>query len=322
MKEFTVSEKDDGERLNRWLADVAPALPGAMMYRYLRLKRIKLNGKRAAAGDRLHRGDVVALYISDEFFVGAPTRESFMAAGKALSVVFEDANIALLYKPAGLSVHDDDTGNSDTLLNRFLRYLFEKGEYAPRADESFTPALCNRLDRGTFGIVIAAKNRAALEEMNAAVKRRDVQKFYLCAVLGSVTAAAEKRAFLLKDEKKNRVSVFDSPRPGAKEIITRFRPLRRRGELTLLEVELVTGRTHQIRAHLAYLGYPVLGDGKYGRGDVNRRYGLSRQALCAWKLHFNFARDNYPLLAYLDQREFSLPDVWFVDQLFTNERGD
>lgn len=316
MKQFTVKKQEDGMRLNRWLEKTAPRLGGSLMYRFLRTKNIKVNGARAEASDKLHAGDIITTYISDDFFVSDRPEFRFLAACSTLTVIYEDSEIALLYKPAGVAVHDEESGSADTLVNRFIRYLYEKGEFNPSEAGCFVPALCNRLDTGTFGIVIAAKTRAALAEMNEIIRLRLLDKRYLAAAFGS-PKRGRYTAYLKKDEKKKLVSIKDKPSPEFREIITDIKPLKQSGELTLCEVGLITGRTHQIRAHMAHLGWPILGDGKYGIGEKNRAYNIKRQALCAYKLTFALGDAEFPLLSYLDGKTFEIKDVWFRDQFFT-----
>ncbi len=317
MKSFEISAADDGQRLSRFIEKCVPGLPGPMMYRYIRKKRIKVNGRRCEASTRLRAGDLVEMYINDELFSRQRKLPDFMGAAKGLSPVYEDERMAVLYKPAGLLVHDDDGRMTrDTLINRFLRYLFEKGEYQPREDEAFTPALCNRLDRGTAGLVLAAKDRESLAELDRMVKQRLIDKRYLAVSVGRPPKDGLYRAFLLKDAEANSVRVGSRELPGWKPIATGVRLLARRGELNLLEVELVTGRTHQIRAHLAYLGSPLLGDGKYGIGEINRRYRITRQARCAYKLTFHPGDGSS--LAYLEGRAVAVDRslIWFLEEYF------
>lgn len=317
MRQFTVTKQEDGMRLNRWLEKSAPRLGGTLMYKFLRTKHIKVNGKKAEASLKLCEGDIITTFISDDFFVSDKPKYRFLAASDKLTLIYEDSHIALLYKPAGIAVHDEESGSCDTLINRFLRYLYTKGEFNPDSDGCFVPALCNRLDLGTFGIVIAAKTREALAEMNEIIKARLIDKRYLTVTLGC-PPSGRHTAYLKKHETQNSVSVRSKPFEGAKEIITDVKAIKSKGELTLCEIGLITGRTHQIRAHLAYLGFPVLGDGRYGRGDINKKYSIKRQALCAYRLTFRLedSAKNYPLLSYLDGKSFQCPDVWFEKEYF------
>ncbi len=318
MKSFTVSKADDGQRLSRYLEKRIPGLPASLMYKAIRKKDIKVNRKRCDAADRLREGDVIDVYLKDDLFREERKLPDFMKASQNLSVVYEDGNMAVLYKPSGVLVHDDTYGNiRDTLINRFLRYLYEKGEYDPADGNTFVPALCNRLDRGTSGLVLAAKNRNSLAELDRIVKERLVDKYYLCVCLGIPPKDGVYTAYLRKNELENLVSITDSETAGSREIRTGDRTLKRNGDLSQLDGELITGRTHQIRAHLSHLGCPILGDGKYGIGAVNRSYQVTRQCLTAFKLVFH-PDSSIELLSYLDGRTVRLKQdaVWFLDEYF------
>lgn len=312
MKSFTITGNDAEQRLDKYLTKSFPGLPQPLLYKYIRKKRIKINGKRADISTRLHAGDMVELYINDEFFVQPAKRYDFMGASSRLDIVYEDANLLLLDKKAGLLCHPDKNEYADTLITRVKRYLYEQGEYDPAGEQSFAPALVNRIDRNTGGIVIAAKNAATLRVLNAKMKNRELHKRYLCLVLGRLEQEeATLEGYLFKDEKKNRVYVRASMCPGAKTIRTRYRTLGYRNGLSLVEAELLTGRTHQIRAHFASIGHPLLGDGKYGANAQNKRYGgYKKQCLYSCGLQFDFLTDAEHL-AYLDGKTFTVQDVWF-----------
>lgn len=284
------------------------------MYKYIRTKRIKVNNKRAEISTRLNVGDVVDMYINDEFFQKSETRYDFMGASKSLDIVYEDENIMLLNKKVGLLSHPDDSEYIDTLITRVKRYLYEKGEYQPDEETSFTPALVNRIDRNTAGIVIAAKTAAALRILNQKMKDRELHKYYLCVVHGEL----EKKSgtllgYLIKDEKKNKVTVYTKMREGAKTIKTKYNVLKSHNGLSLVEIELLTGRTHQIRAHFASIGHPLLGDGKYGTNALNKKTGYKKQCLCSYKLTFDFTTDAEEL-SYLNGKSFEIKDIWFKDE--------
>ncbi len=314
MKELTINKNDSGQRADKFIAKSLPGLPKNLMYKYLRMKRIKLNGKRCEISTRLSEGDVMQFYIGDEFFSHEPDKYDFLSVPSSLSIVYEDENILLVDKKNGLVVHEDDENTTDTLINRILHYLYEKGEYRPDEENSFTPALCNRLDRNTGGIVIAAKNAESLRILNQKIKDREIEKRYLCITAGIPPKPHDTiKAYLEKNSRDNTVKVTDKKSPANKTIITSYKLLRKDSRLALLEVKLETGRTHQIRAHLAHIGCPLLGDGKYGINKINREYKIKTQALYSYKLKFVFSSDS-GCLEYLNNREFTVEDVWFKDK--------
>jgi len=276
------------------------------------LKRIKINGKRAEISSRLKAGDLIEMYINDEFFVQPESRYDFLSASKKIDILYEDENIMLLNKSVGLLAHPDETEYTDTLITRVKRYLYENGSYNPADENSFAPALVNRIDRNTGGIVIAAKNAESLRILNQKMKNRELRKYYLCVVHGTMpkeTGLLE--GWLCKDAGNNKVSVYSTPQKDSKEIKTKYRVLAAGKDLSLLEVELLTGRTHQIRAHFAYIGHPLLGDGKYGSNAKNRALGYKKQFLYSYKLTFAFSGCS-GCLEYLNNRSFEVNNVWFA----------
>ncbi len=319
MKKVTVGKNDAGQRADKFLTKTFPLLPVSMMYKYLRQKDIKLNGKRCEISTRLQEGDELTLYVKDEFLEQvAPTYE-FMTAGKELDIVYEDEHLLLLNKKAGLLVHPDEKEYRDTLIFRVQRYLYKKGEYHPDEERSFAPALVNRIDRNTCGIVIAAKTAAALRILNEKLRTREIEKYYLCLVHGTMDKEEDVlRGYLEKNESQNRVYISDRQNRGARTIVTGYRVLESRDGLSLLEIDLLTGRTHQIRAHLASVGHPLLGDGKYGSNALNKGTGFTKQALCSYRLKFAFTSPADEL-DYLNGREFTLERVWFADDFRTGK---
>lgn len=316
MKEFTVSKNDANQRLDKFITKLMPTLPKALMYKYIRLKRIKLNGKRTEINTRIKEGDVLSAYISDEFFTPVKPHYDFLSAGDSLNIVYEDQNIILADKPQGLLVHPDENEYNDTLIGRIQKYLFNKKEYDPEAENSFRPALANRIDRNTGGIVIAAKNAEALRILCDKIKNREIDKYYLAVVHGKPKLnEGLLEGYLEKNEAKNKVYMQNKKTDNNLTVKTFYRTLISKGGLSLLEIELLTGRTHQIRAHMASIGHPLLGDGKYGKLADDKKRGFSRQALYSYKLRFSFTTDA-GILQGLSGKEFTVNEVWFAKQLF------
>lgn len=314
LKEYIINNNDANQRLDKFVTKAAPLLPKTLMYKYIRTKRIKINGKRGEISTRLNMGDVVQMYINDEFFDAKPKKYEFMSASKKLNIVYEDENIMLIDKPEGLIVHPDDTEYNDTLIFRIQRYLFEKGEYDPEDEHSFAPALANRIDRNTGGIVIAAKNAESLRILNEKIKLREIDKYYLCLVHGHLKSkSGTLEGYLVKDEQKNMVFVSKNMQEGAKEIRTQYEVLREKDDCSLVEIKLLTGRTHQIRAHFASIGHPLVGDGKYGKNSADKKKGFVHQALYSYKLKFSFLTES-GCLDYLNGKEFAVECVWFAEQ--------
>ena len=317
MREFTIGKNDAGQRLDRFVAKNLPLLPPALLQKYIRLKRIKVNGKGSKRDVRLETGDILQLYINDEFFDKPNEENLFLTVFKPqLNIVYEDENLLLVDKRPGMSVHADDTEKVNTLINHIQAYLYQKREWNPKWENAFAPALCNRIDRNTGGIVIAAKNAETLRIINEKIRAHELEKSYLCITVGRPKRPEGKiEGFLLKDEAQKEVRFFHKPVPGCKTAVTLYRTLESRGGLSLVECRLLTGRTHQIRVSMAEIGCPLLGDGKYGKGDVNRRYHETRQALYSYKLRFDFPTDA-GLLNYLKGQEFTVENVPFREKYF------
>ena len=316
MKEFTIGPNDAGQRLDRFLAKAVPLLPASLAQKYIRLKRIKLGGKRVDRDTRLKEGDVLQLYINDEFFDKPREDNAYLTvANPKLNIVYEDDHILLVDKRPGVAVHPHDGADyGKTLIDHIQAYLYQKKEWKPREENAFTPSLCNRIDRNTGGIVIAAKTAEALRVMNQKIKDRELDKRYLAIVEGTPKPRESSlKGYLFKDAKKNRVFVTDTPQAGSKSCQTNYKTLASRNGLSLVECELITGRTHQIRAQFAHAGHPLLGDGKYGKLD--KRFDRNYQALYSYKLTFTFSTEAGSL-EDLNGKSFQVDQVDFVEEYF------
>lgn len=311
-KEIIVGENDAGQRLDRFLLKLFPMLKSGTINKAVRNKDIRLNGKRTDISCRVVKNDTVYIFLPDSLLISKNDDDNFMAAKDELAVIYEDENILLADKEQGLVVHSDESGTADTLINRIKKYLYLKGEYFPENEQSFTPSLCNRIDRNTGGIVISAKNAEALRILNEKIKNRELVKKYLCIVIGTPKKNEDVlTAFLERDMIKKQVMISDKKTPDNLTVKTKYKVIDSCGELSLLEVELLTGRTHQIRAHMAYIGHPLLGDGKYGVNRINVKYGFKMQALYSYKLKFDFVGSG-GILNYLDKKEFTAKNVPFL----------
>ena len=316
MKSFTVTKNDASLRLDKFIVKNCPALPSSLMFKYIRTKRIKVNGKRAEISTRLQEGDTVEAYINDEFFVSVQPKYDFLSAPAKLDIVYEDENILLADKKQGLLVHPDKNEYGDTLIARIQHYLYDRGEYKPQDENSFRPALANRIDRNTGGIVIAAKNAESLRILCEKIKYREIEKKYLAVIHGVPKKKSDLlEGYLEKNEKKNKVFLKSGKTDSSLTIKTRYTVLESRAGLSLVEVELLTGRTHQIRAHMASIGHPLLGDGKYGKSASDKKMGFDKQALYSYSLKFDF-RTDAGILSYLNGKRFTVKEVWFAEQLF------
>lgn len=323
MKEVIIDKNDSGQRLDRFLKKYFKSAPQSFIYKMLRKKNIKINNKKGNPDTIIMEGDTIQFYLSDETIEKFQGNKEVNKSKFALNIIYEDENILLINKPAGILSHSADKEYGNNIVDGMIHYLYEKGEYNPRVEKTFKPSICNRLDRNTSGIIIGAKNYEALKIINASIKEGYVHKYYKTIVKGIVKKEGILEGYLAKDEELNKVKVSDEEGENTKKIITKVKVLKTSNKYSLLEIELITGRTHQIRAHLSNIGHPVIGDIKYGDKAINRyfreNYSLESQFLHAYKIVFSTLETP---LNYLNGKEFTAkPGKKFLkieEELFNN----
>jgi len=313
MREYHIEVNDAGQRLDSFLSKACRGLSSSYIQKLVRQKRIKLNGARTEPSARLSVGDTVNVYVYEETLAEHAAPKAAEAPAE-VNVVYEDDLILLADKPQGMLAHPDDEGKeTDTLIGRIQSYLKQKGEWNPERENSFFPALCNRIDRNTGGLVLAAKTAQALREMNEHIKNREVEKYYLCIAHGRMEREQGRlENYLKRDFAEKRVYVTGHRDEDARTAITEYRVIAEKDNLSLLECHLITGRTHQIRAQLAAAGHPLLGDGKYGENAKNKPYGMNKQALYAYRVIFRFAPKDGMVTSSLSGRTFAVKEVPFA----------
>lgn len=305
VKEILIDRNEHNQRIDRFLKKYLPDASLSFIYKMLRKKNIKLNGSKAKPEDIIKENDTIQLYLSDETINKFMARPKEIIKAKDINIIYEDDNIVLINKPKGILSHGTGKNYENNVVDSLISYLYEKKEYNPRLEKTFTPSICNRLDRNTSGIIIGAKNFTALQLINEAIRDGQIKRYYKCIVKGNIEKGKELKGFLTKDEEKNEVQITQRMVEGSKEIHTIVNPIITNGQYSLIEIDLITGRTHQIRAHLSSIGHPIVGDIKYGSKQINekfkREFNLRSQFLYAYKVEFKGLKDS---LEYLNGKGF------------------
>lgn len=279
MRDFLINENDADQRLDKYIQKTCKKMPKSLMYRLIRQKKIKVNRKRSEPNAILQKGDQVQMFISDEFF--SDEKMDLSRISKLNGIIYEDEHFLILDKKTGIIVHSNEKFQEDTLIDQVLKYLIDTHQYDPYKENSFTPAFANRLDQNTGGLIIACKNAKSLRLMNEMIRSHQVEKHYLCIIEGKIKDGLYKH-YYIKDEEKNEALIFDEPRKNSVEVSLGLQTLHQGKEYALLDVHLISGKSHQIRAQLAHLHHPLIGDVKYHGKKI-----MKHQALYAYKLSFH-----------------------------------
>lgn len=307
LKEIQIGKNEANQRVDKFLKKFLPKAPLSFIYKMIRKKNIKVNKLRVDNTYILQENDEIQIYINDDTMVAYREEKKILPININFTVIYEDENILLVGKPRGLLVHGDAHEKNNTLINQVLKYLYDRGEYNPSFEKTFVPASANRLDRNTSGIIIVGKNNLAVQNLNEMIRNyHNIRKYYLALIFGKFTKERTLEGRLLKDRALNKVILAEEE--DAKEIKTIVRPRKIFKDYSLVEVELITGRSHQIRLHLASIGHPIVGDSKYGDNNINRQlkndFGFENQFLHAYKLHFEHCIGS---LKYLEGKSFVCP---------------
>ena len=308
MKKIIVGKNEANQRVDKFLRKYMPKAPLSFIYKMLRKKYIKVNDKKTSNEYILREEDLIDFYLSEDVITGFQEEKKIIPVDRSFSIVYEDDNILLVGKPSGLIMHSDKNEDKNTLINQVINYLYDKGEYNPKAEKTFVPASVNRLDRNTSGIVIIGKTYKAVQELNEMLRKNHIKKYYSTIVKGVINEDLVLDGYIIKDERRNQVSIVDREVIGSKYIHTVIKPKKCSKDFTLLEVEIITGKSHQIRLHLASIGHPIIGDPKYGEHLTNRKmkenFALKNQFLHAYQVYFKEGLDQ---LNYLSGKRFVCP---------------
>lgn len=319
MRQIEITSLEANQRLDKFLLKYLNECPKSLIYKGIRTNKVKYNGRKPKGSEILKAGDEIKLFFKDEQMATLETEKAIKKVAIQFETVYEDENLLLVNKPMGL-LTQKDAPDSHSLADEVRYYLMEKGSYDPNTSKGFTPAPCNRLDRNTAGIVLIGKNIPALQSLSSMLKTKEISKYYMCIVLGRVTTTMILKGYHKRCVGRNEVSITNEYVEGAKPVETRLLPLKTNGRYTLVEVQLVTGKTHQIRAHLSQIGHPIIGDPKYGDTLENQyfeqKYGLRYQILCAYKVKFELCK---PPLNYLQDRVFTVPAPRIYSEICAGE---
>lgn len=319
MRQIEITLLEANQRLDKFLLKYLNECPKCLIYKGIRTNKVKYNGKKPKGNEILKAGDEIKLFFKDDQMATLETEKAIKKVAIQFEVVYEDENLLLVNKPMGL-LTQKDAPDSLSLADEVLYYLLEKGSYDPNMSKGFTPAPCNRLDRNTAGIVLIGKNIPALQSLSSMLQNKEISKYYMCIILGRITAPMILKGYHKRREGRNEVSITNEYVEGAKPVETRLLPLKTNGRYTLVEVQLVTGKTHQIRAHLSQISHPIIGDPKYGDPLENQyfeqKYGLKSQILCAYKVKFELCKAP---LNYLQDRVFTVPAPRIYSEICAGE---
>lgn len=307
MRQIVVSSIEANQRLDKFLMKYLKRCPKSYLYKAMRTKKIKYNAKKPEGNEILKENDMISIFFTEDQFAEFEVQKSVQKVPVSFKTVYEDEHILIVDKPLGL-LTQKDKDNGHSLAEEVLSYLMEKKSYDPKKAKGFTPAPCNRLDRNTAGIVLVGKNLPATQALSQMLQTKQISKYYMSIVLGRITRPIILKGYHLKQKDKNEVLISNHYVEGAKPVETRILPLKTNGRYTLVEVQLVTGKTHQIRAHLSQIGHPIIGDPKYGDSLENQyfkdKYHLKYQILCAYKIKFELCSSPFE---YLENRVFTVP---------------